>query len=505
MGGDVLVRRATLSVAAASGERAVRGLDALEKALRTVLTQLADEIGNDLVVVDTLELAFQVVESGRPIAAAELEVELRRALRARLDAARPQSDHFSLGRHVARFSSESMALAEYLRAIARGQAEAWPFRALRGYGVSWDEVLANCLSRDRLLLADVLANVSRLVDVETVARQTTEALSARIVSAWTAADGERSAHVELPDEISSQLLADAQSGAWPASRGQFGALIRLFALWPPARALVFGRAQIAELVKQAPESAALRRASMAGGLLVLAKLTEESGFEHGLALAYPAPRSRRVVRWAIGRALENARLSLQDPLLAMWAGERPDAIIAPLSVLDAEDPEPLHRLALDLALRAELLVELHLVPFGDEIVLLAVDQLVVDAVSAAGVHEAVPELVRRFTQRAARPPEELAVSACAIASDLDAIAEIDAPVLPRAWQPAVRAAASLVRALLLRRCQACLSDVRGWPAIAENEDTIELRRRDAARVADGTWLDANGVMLGERRRVVRLV
>jgi hypothetical protein len=506
--GDVLVRRASLFVSATSAEPAVRGLDALEVAIRAALSHVAEEIGSELVVVNSLELALQVVESGRQLVATDLQAELRRAICARLDAARTRSAESSITRQVARFASESVALAEYLRALVSGNAEHWPFRAFRDYGTTWDGVLSNCLARDRLLLADVLASVSRLLGSDETARQTSDELAVRIVAAW-ASSGSNGATggIRLPDEISSSFRASARlSGSSSGANRRLSTLVQLFALWPPARALTFTGADLDELALARSSSgpAAERRASMAGGLVVLAKLFEECGLDRALVEAYPEQRVRRAVRWVVGRALETARLNARDPLLAMWAGESPGAVLAPLRVLADADPEPLHRLALGVALREKLLHELRLVPFGDEVVLLAAEQMVVDSVPAPDVHEAVPELVRRFALRCGQLPDELSVLRSASTSESDAIADIDTPSLPTSWQPSVRAGAAVARALLFRRWKARLHDVRGWTAIAVNEDEIELRGSDAARVLAGEWLRADGVMLGERARRVKL-
>jgi hypothetical protein len=260
-----------------------------------------------------------------------------------------------------------------------------------------------------------------------------------------------------------------------------------------------------EALRRAIEGAPRRRlVSAAGGLLAWAALFEAEGLADEIAEAYPELRVQRAVRWAVGRALEDARIGGADPTLLLWAGEDPGALVAPAPALAAADPAPLHRRAVRLAAARGLLgAPLEAARFGDFIALMSAGGICVDAILAERVHDAVPELVRRFVARAGAPPAGIQVAERLRGDAADALVEVDVPPLPEAWRVAVRAFASLARSALERRWRARAAETRGWPAIVEigEPPVVEIARAQAARIYAGSWLREDVRLGGQSVRI----
>src|SRR6185437_11084611 len=164
------------------------------------------------------------------------------------------------------------------------------------------------------------------------------------------------------------------------------------------------------------------------------------------------------------------------PLLLAWAGEEPGAAAFPALVLERADPEPLHAAAVRAAAQLGFLeAPLRAVPFGGGVAALGAGGLVADWLPGTpNLHDAVPELVQRYTARAGRPPAAEEVEERLATADLDAIAEIDAPAVPDRWRPALRTAASLVRAAAAERWRVRHADARGWPAVVVGDQAVEV-------------------------------
>jgi hypothetical protein len=76
----------------------------------------------------------------------------------------------------------------------------------------------------------------------------------------------------------------------------------------------------------------------AGGLVAWAALFEAEGLSAEIEEAYREPRAQRAARWAVGAALEDARVGGVDPILLLWSGEDVDALIDPGLGLAGADP-----------------------------------------------------------------------------------------------------------------------------------------------------------------------
>src|SRR5262249_28063109 len=149
------------------------------------------------------------------------------------------------------------------------------------------------------------------------------------------------------------------------------------------------------------------------------------------------------------------------------------ALVEASSALSAADPEPLHRLAVRAARDHGALVSpLDAAPVGELVALTSDHGICVDAVAAADVHQAIPELVRRFSRRTGAPPAGLRVAERMSGDALDALLEVDVPALPEAWRTAACALASVARHALARRWRARAIDTRRWAAIVELGDPL---------------------------------
>jgi hypothetical protein len=262
-------------------------------------------------------------------------------------------------------------------------------------------------------------------------------------------------------------------------------------------------------LREAVEGISLRRIpSAAGGLIAWAALFDAEGLWSAIDDAYPASRTQRAVRWAVGCALEDARIGGIDPTLALWCGEDPGAPIDAWSALQEADAEPLHACAIRFAARRRVLSgALEIARFGDFVTLTGDTVFCLDAVLGEDVHRAVPELVRRLMRRSGSPPPAICVADRMSLPALDALADVDVPTLTEAWRAAVRAFASAARAAVAERWRVALADLRRWPAVVElgrdHEATVEILASDAKRVAGAGWL-RDGVAMGAKRICVRL-
>jgi hypothetical protein len=272
---------------------------------------------------------------------------------------------------------------------------------------------------------------------------------------------------------------------------------------------------MARLEKEGIVTAALRHAvlgartkrlvSAAGGLVAWATLFAAEGLSEEIDDAYPEPRAQRAVRWAVGAALDDARIGGLDPILLVWSGEDVAAMIDPGLGLAIADAEILHARALRIAVRRGLLqTPLDAARFGDTVTLTGPSGFCVDAVVGDDVNRAIPELVRRFTRRVGAPPPGARVAPRMSGEAVDALVEVDVPPLPEPWRMAVRAFASLARSALLERWRAPVRDLRRWPAIVEmgRAVAVELSRSDISRVGAGGWLRGS-VRMGGREVILR--
>ena len=260
-------------------------------------------------------------------------------------------------------------------------------------------------------------------------------------------------------------------------------------------------------LRRAVEGAQVKRlVSAAGGLVAWAALFAAEGLSAEIDEAYPEPRAQRAVRWAVGCALEDARIGGVDPTLLLWAGEDVDALLDPGLALAAADPEALHRRALRFAMgRGLLSTPLDAARFGDFVTLTGDAGFCVDAVLGDDANRAIPELVRRFASRVGASPAGVRVTSRMSGEAVDALVEVDVPPLADPWRVAVRAFASAARSALLGRWRAPVRDLRRWPAIVEigRDVAVELLRTDVSRVGAGGWL-RESVQMSARNIVVRV-
>jgi hypothetical protein len=515
---EVRVHHASVEVEADDAASAIATVRAAERALPAALDGLADDLGDEVLVIRSLELAASVLVSGHAVAAHELRRALRDHLRERIDDAR-RAATAARGPDYAWYPSEAEAIADYLGALHRGEGGRWPYRALAGYGADFAAVLRDCLARGAALAGDVLAALARAELGGALASRVDAALAAALVAAWASAPapgGEATDWRAFPAEVRARVaaraladLAGAASGAAPDVR-RLLALAHLFAAWPPARALRFAARDLIAASAPAPEgaaaseAAATRRVSRAGGLVFWARVLADIGLERALVEAYAEERVRRAARWALGRGLESASCEPRDPLLLAWSGEEPGAAAFPSLVLERADPEPLHAAALRAAAELGYLeAPLRAVPFGGGVAAMGAQGLVADWLpGAADLHDAVSELVQRYAARAGCPPAAVEVEERLATADLDAIAEIDAPAVPDRWRPALWAAASLVRAAAAERWRVRQADARGWPAIVVGDEGVEIPRRHVEAIAAGAWLTPWPPLGGRAWRIV---
>jgi hypothetical protein len=457
------------------------------------------------------ELAAAVVAActegagDRTIAASALPADLRAAVAAeiaQLSSASPaQRDLVTLARLFAlwppaRDARIPLVELRLLAAPSGGSDEAPPVEVLA-------ELLRGTEAAELVerLPADVVAALVALLRGPREARDAALArLEARLQRGGDPALGPG---LQERDEVLASLWARFQRGGDPAlGPGPQEREAALASLW-------------ARLEKEGIATGALRRAvegartqrivSAAGGLVAWAALFAEEGLSAEIEEAYPEPRAQRAVRWAVGAALENARVGGVDPILLLWSGEDVGALIDPGLGLAGADPEVLHARALRLAARRGLLsAPLDAARFGDTVTLTGAAGFCVDAVLGDDVNRAIPELVRRFAGRVGAPPAGARVAQRMSGEAVDALVEVDVPPLPEPWRVAVRAFASVARSALLERWRAPVRDLRCWPAILEigRAVAVEILRSDVSRVGAGGW-QRGDVRMGGRTVVVR--
>jgi hypothetical protein len=533
------VRRATLHAIAPDTPSALSILHIAESALPRALEAAASSVGEEMLVIRRIELAFAVQLEGHSAPSeGQLELSLRRSFTRALLAVRGGSDEPLVTPQVAWFPNEAVAVAEVVVAQAEGRGSAWPYSSLTQWGATPSDVLRTSLARGRPFLGDALGWIGRRLAADRLSALVPDDLASLIIPAWTDAGGtgggERSiAASALPADLRTAIAAYVAraAGASPVQR-DFATLAQLLALWPPARDSQISLDVIRELATA--ERGHLDRAvdaderktrvplqrlvSAAGGLLAWAVLFDREELSASIAAAYPLPRAERAVRWAVGRALEDPGVGNADPLLLLWAGEDPTTFTEPSRALAAADPEPLHRLAIAAAARRGLFAApLEAAPFGDLVVLtgetgFCVDAIPIDRGPSAGSHEtafptsphdAIPEIARKFARRSGAPPAGIRVSTQMRSEHADSLVEVDVPPLPEAWRIAVRAFASLARDVLRQRWRARMSDLRRWPGIVEigPRTAVELRRSDVSRTGDGDRLATGVSILGGSLRV----
>lgn len=380
-----------------------------------------------------------------------------------------------IAEEVAWFPSEGAARGALLRALLCGRARGWPYAAMR-----WAATLDDVAGWSTLELGDALAHA---VGHATAAVPIPEPAARAWLARWLAPAGATLELAALPAEVRARVLAAAMPGD-PDDAARARALAHLFAAWPPAREACVDPRELDRLARRAgaarPAPAA---SSRAGGLAAWAILLQRSGLGAALWGGLGDERAARAARWAVGRALEAADVGDGDPILRLWAGERPGGAPLARAAFAELDPAPLHAGALRFAgARGWLAGELVLAPLGDGAALMA-DDLCVDH-APGGVEEALPALVRRFAARLGRPPAGVTVEARLPASTADALAEVDVMALPDPWRAAARAAASIARRLAREAWRIGPRELRGWPARVRDGCplTIELPRARAARL-----------------------
>lgn len=506
---DVLVRRVTLHAVADDASAALAVLHAAEDAIAPALEPIARAVGDEVLVLRRVDLRFAIDLDGGPAPlGAMIEGAMASAIRARIERARRDRSGPVVTEEWAFFPDEEHAVAAYLDAIARGAEGAFPYRLFTSWGASWPDVIASSLARGRAFLAGVLARVTS--DPEAIVARVPEAAARAIVAAWTSGGSDRALDPEaLPSDVREAIAEAASIGARssPAHRDLL-ALARLFERWPPARDLDVPRRALDPLIRarageergasegddRARERSGAERAprlvSAAGGLLAWRSLLDHAGLSAAIDASYPVTRERRAVWWALGRALEDPSLSGADPLLLLWSGEAPGATVDPSFAIRDLDPEPLHRLALRAAKDlGQLDGALDVMKVGDVAAAMS-GEICVDAERADDLHDAVPALVRRFSERVGKAPTSVHVGDRLSDDALSTWLDIDAPSVSDLLRPALRAIASVARVLLYKRWRARVSDARRWPAIIScgAQVNVEISRSNAGKM--GEWRDA---------------
>jgi hypothetical protein len=500
---EIRAVRAKIVARAPDAATAVPVVRAAERAIFEALGDLAEEGGEELLVVKAIEVALRVGLDGSqsPIG---LTRALRRVLRQRIEQAR---EHASTGclSDIAWFPSVAAAVAEKIVAVRRGRGHAWPFPLVPVTGNTTADLLVASSDEGPMFFADVLAHLARIIRPGEVVELFSPDLAVDLLARFASNEGTFSWET-LPDDVLASIWSSAREmhatpGRRPAQR--LALLAAIFATWPPARALAVREVDLDDLLDGDPIRLAERRPSSAGGLVAWAYLLESCGFDAEVRHAYPEIRHRRAVRWALGRALEASALSAHDPLLVIWSGEPLGSKLMPDAVLAEADPEPLHRFAIRSALRQSA-AHIRIVPFGAEFVALLPGDIVADSVvGCPSGHSAVPEIVGNFIARFGAPPDEVEVVDSPKGSELDAISAVDVPGISDRFRPAVRAAASVARSVLTRTWNLTMHDLHGWQAFVTSNGPIHVRRRNLRRVFDVER--SLEVMLGDVRRSIELI
>src|SRR5262249_38634156 len=144
---DALIRRVTLHAVASDAGDALRVLHVAERVVHRAVESAARLVGDEVLVIDRVDLDFAVDLDGRiALPPALLERALRSAVARAIQRARaaPSSEPVITER-AAWFPNEAAAIGELIAAHAEGRASAWPFRALTLWGATPTEILRACL------------------------------------------------------------------------------------------------------------------------------------------------------------------------------------------------------------------------------------------------------------------------------------------------------------------------------------------------------------------------
>lgn len=491
--GDVVVERARAHLVA-SGIRSSAPLRELEGAVRGALDGIADDLGEEVLVIRQLSLGFRAVADGSSIGGAlrgAIRVALRREIARSLRAAKAPD---SSGEAVL-FPSEAAAVSSYLVALHRGTASNWPFRAFQSWGRDWSAVVEEIIDHGRVFAGDVLAGAFTALGPDDFAAALPPDAARGIIAAWQRRDGSASLDwTRLPPDVRSMAPSSVIA---PREVALATDLVRLLAAWPPARALTVDVEDRPDSATSPSDAGNVRLPSRACGLAYWLVLLAELGIDHALVDRYPDTRIRRAARWALGRALQAGDVDPLDPTLLLFAGEEPGRAIVPVASLAPISAEALHAVALSVAAGGHL----RLAHIADATV--AFDgEVVVDTVERTKPDKAIAQVVRSYRERSGVEPKSVSL-VDATSQDIDVVHRVDVPILPSAWRAAVRALASAVRA------NAPVDDrsatvTHGWHGAVIGDGTIELGRHDAERVASGAWTSVYPIVVEQRAIALRI-
>ncbi|MBX3249807.1 MAG: hypothetical protein KF901_21700 [Myxococcales bacterium] len=452
------ISRLRVRSVAATGAEALAGQEALVRACQRAVEAVAP--AESVVVLRRIDLSFVAdVAGGAPSLERDLELAIRDRLAAVVDDLRARAGHAAafVANDGAWFASVGVFHAEELRACARPAA--WPFDA-RPADVLWAELA----TIERSEAATALAHLAREGAVTEAHDRPGEvpllgvpAPSAgkmrELLRRWLV-DGRPLGCPDVSDELKREL--------WRAlpREDEASVLARtalLFARWPPSRDLPIVR----EVVERPPPTHVSSRErtirTEATGLLVMASWY---GAElERLVADYAEERARRGFLLALGVALEDPRLRLDDPVLALFAGERPRPAGLPLGLLDALDPEPGHAATLR-EVFAEAEVSVSIASLGDAAQVFT-EGVLVDEVASSSAHDAVDAVAARLCRWLGRAPTEITVLDRCPEVVIDRWTEVDGPRLPERWRPAARCAASLLATRWEREQGSTLRALRG--------------------------------------------
>ncbi|MCA9633999.1 MAG: hypothetical protein KC766_40405, partial [Myxococcales bacterium] len=302
-----------------------------------------------------------------------------------------------------------------------------------------------------------------------------------VVALWVRADGVE----ELPPELGERLCAVRVPAGETPARLRLRKLLVCFEHWPPIRGEVVAPKALEGVTSTSPT---VEFESRAGGLLFWSALLEATDVFTQLASACPHPRTLSSVLWALARSLESPALDPRDPLLLRFCGELPSARVSPGQVLQGAEPEPVHRLALQLAKLEE--PDLQLTRWGDGW-LATTNTLVVDSALEGDPEEALPAVVQRFRERTGDAPQSVELLGTPAESARVSMELLDSPSLPDPWRPAMLALASVMRQQLVASYGVDLEGLRGWKArlvVSGGNAMLGIQGRDVRRVGSGSWV-----------------
>lgn len=527
---DALVGRLALHVRSDDRRAPAETLKALERATRQALVTVARTIGDEVLVLRRVPIELSAVSSGprgfeTGSDLSELSAMIEQSLRRQLTRRGTPTEATWVSESLAQYSSEATACAERLIGLVTGTSEQWPRRALAHFGSSITAVLDYAFQRSRVFASTTLAHVvgsaawlellasSPLLDqvthwveetagpVDWVPHQLNHGAASRAESATLAPippeilSRARSAAHEIIQKLERAPSAPTSATHRMAAR-RLALLGELLRHWPPARDRRISATELDGLLEVETTEQVLT--SRAGGLVFWAPLVEELE----LPTIYSSLRQRKAIFWALGRTLESASLSPGDPLLALFAGEIPGAILAVGATLRDTDPEPLAVRALQLVPREELNGPFRIVPFGDDAVLMAGNGVVLDSLAQTAPEEAIPDFVKRFRARLNRSPSPLETYGTITDADLEAIAATDSVAVPAPWQHALRTVVSVLLRNARARFGAPPQTLHGWRAVLTDGPTIELRKVDVIGLAEGSWLRTSVRLGGIEHAVV---